>query len=116
LTFGLLILREVRRKHIGIWLGGYLVQQKRKGFLTRAVGQGKMHVLFCMVDHFEPIRTGSTREEERARLGAWMKCYPELASRHKDSYGRPVQHTWFYPGEEYEPEFLDGLSKLCSQG
>jgi len=33
-----------------------------------------------------------------------------------DSDGRPPQHTWFYPGENYEPEYLDGLVRLCQQG
>ena len=55
------------------------------------------HILFCMVDHFEPVSQGSTQEEERARMRTWLEQYPRLAARHRDSKGRPPQHTWFYP-------------------
>jgi hypothetical protein len=33
-----------------------------------------------------------------------------------DSLGRPPQHTFFYPAEEYEPEHLEQLAKLCRSG
>jgi hypothetical protein len=33
-----------------------------------------------------------------------------------DSTGRPPQHTFFYPEEEYEREHLDQLAGLCGQG
>src|SRR5262249_51195611 len=29
--------------------------------------------------------------------------------------GRPPRHSFFFPGEEYRPEFLDGLSELVRQ-
>lgn len=116
LTLGLLVLREIRRKHLGIWLGGYLTHQKwGKGFRTRAAVHGPLHILFCFVDHFEPISAGSTREQQRARMRDWLELYPALARRHSDSEGRPPQHTWFYPGEDYDPEYLDGLVRLCQQ-
>jgi hypothetical protein len=69
-----------------------------------------------MVDHFEPVRHGSTQEQERARMRAWLEGYPRLAKRHRDSAGRPPQHTWFYPIEDYRSEYLDGLVDLCQQG
>ena len=45
----------------------------------------------------------------------WLERYPVLAARHKDSDGRPPQHTWFYPAEAYDPEYLDDLARLCHQ-
>jgi hypothetical protein len=69
-----------------------------------------------MVDHFEPISLGSTREQERERMRDWLERYPALAARHKDSDGRFPQHTWFYPGEAYELEYLNNLAGLCEQG
>ena len=29
-----------------------------------------------------------------------------MASRHRDATGRPPQHTWFYPGEQFEPDIM----------
>ena len=42
--------------------------------------------------------------------------YPALFARFKDSDGRPPQHTFFFPAEEYEPEYLDALADLCGRG
>src|SRR2546423_10767374 len=110
-------MREIRRKHMMIWLVPYLVRRLRLSFGAKpSLENGPIHVLFCIVDHFEPISAGSTREEERARMRDWLDRYPTLAARHRDSDGRPPQHTWFYPGENYEPEYLDGLVRLCQQG
>ena len=113
----LLVFLEMRRKHLHLWLGSYLSQrsigrQARRDALPRA----PIHVLFCMVDHFEPISAGSTPEIERARMQDWLVRYPALAKRHRDSNGRPVQHSWFYPGEAYHPEYLNNLVELCQQG
>ena len=114
-SFG--VIRELRRKHVSIWFGAFL---RQRWHATRAVKEPSpqlvTHVLFCIVDHFEPISATSTREQERERMRDWLDRYPKLASRHHDSDGRPPQHTWFYPGENYEPEYLDGLVGLCQQG
>ena len=84
--------------------------------MKKAAQNGPVHVLFCMVDHFEPISAGSTREQQRARMRQWLERYPILARKHLDSDRRPVQHTWFYPGEDYDSEYLDDLAQLCRQG
>src|SRR5207244_663436 len=69
-----------------------------------------------VVDHFEPISAGSTRAQQRKRMRVWTAGYPELARRHGDSHGILPQHSWFYPAEDYDPEYLDGLVGLCRQG
>ncbi len=103
-------------RSLEIWLGQYLRQRLARRFSARR-GCGPQHLLFCVVDHFEPVAYGSsTVERERHRMRAWMEGYPVLARRHWDSDGVPPQHTWFYPGENYRAEYLDGLSELCRQG
>jgi hypothetical protein len=102
-------------RSLEIWLGSYLrdLFRKRRGD-SRA---NPTHVIFCLVDHFEPIACGrSAPERERRRMRAWMEGYPRLAARHWDSNGIPPQHTWFYPAEDYRPEYLENLSRLCEQG
>jgi len=109
--------REIRRLFLLHWIPGYIRQRSRNRQAKRvARSSGMTHVLFCMVDHFEPVSQGSTQEEERARMQVWLEQYPQLAARHSDSKGRPPQHTWFYPIENYRAEYLDGLVDLCQQG
>ncbi len=113
----LILVLELRRKHVHLWLGSYLSQRARVRHVRReALARAPIHVLFCVVDHFEPISSGSTKDQERARMRAWRDGYPRLAGRHHDSHGRPPQHTWFYPIEAYRSEYLDGLGELCQQG
>ena len=108
---------EVYRKHILIWFGSYVRDRRlRSGSMKKIKGGKPVHIMFCMVDHFEPISEGSTREQERERMRDWLERYPALARKHRDSDGRPPQHSWFYPGENYQAEYLDGLARLCQQG
>src|SRR5712671_3283537 len=50
------------------------------------------HIFFLMTDHFEP-------DKDVSRVQNWTRRYREMASRHRDSDGRPPQHGWFYQGE-----------------
>jgi hypothetical protein len=103
-------------RSLDIWLGSY-IRQRLARMISRASKRAPRHLLFCMVDHFEPIACGSsTVEGERKRMQAWTERYPTLARRHRDSDGVPPQHTWFYPAENYRAEYLDRLSELCGQG
>jgi hypothetical protein len=42
--------------------------------------------------------------------------YPAFADRHRDSDGRPLQHTWFYPGDDPYDENMKGLQRLVAGG
>jgi hypothetical protein len=46
----------------------------------------------------------------------WCKKYPKLVERWRDSDGRPLVHTYFYPAEQYEPEIVERLAEHCHQG
>jgi hypothetical protein len=54
--------------------------------------------------------------EKYAIVQRWLAEYPALAQRHRDSTGRPVQHTWFYPAEQPIDRNLDALKTLVAQG
>jgi hypothetical protein len=103
-----------RRKHLGIWLGAYYARRRKLAALKPHPGR-PVHVLFCLVDHFEPL-SGPSREAERERMRLWLERYPRLADAHRDSDGRPPQHSWFYPGEVYDEEVLEELSQLAGAG
>ena len=101
-------------KSLEIWLPNYLGGCLRK---KPRVDSSLTHVIFCLVDHFEPVSfEPSTVERERRRMRAWTEGYPKLAAAHWDSDGIPAQHTWFYPVEDYRAEYLEDLSGLCAQG
>jgi hypothetical protein len=93
-------------RNIHQWLPGYLASRKRGEFVSPT------HLFFCFVDHFEPLWHGG---DGHSRVRHWVENYPKLA-RYRDVDGKPPQHSFFYPAEEYRPEFLDALATLCRQG
>jgi hypothetical protein len=97
-----------------LWLPGLLAsrrQQPREGLATACVD-----ILFCIADHFEPARARAPLATQRARVATWTENLPRLAERFRDADGRPPQHTFFYPEEEYHPDHLDELARLCGAG
>lgn len=74
---------------------------------------GIQNIIFCMADHFEPRWNNATNQREMERVKRWINEYPKLAAAHRDSNGRPIQHTWFYAAEQYNPDCLEEMSKLC---
>jgi hypothetical protein len=106
----LLVLRGMRRRNMHLWLRDYLRPR------PAAPVDGPVHVLFCFVDHFEPMWKGGDPETQRRRVDRWCAEYRALAGKHRDADGRPPQHGFFYPEEEYAEEHLDKLSALCSDG
>ena len=100
----------LRSRNMHIWIGSYLRRP------PRPAGAGPVHVLFCFVDHFEPMWRKADLATQRARVDRWCRDYRQLAGRHRDADGRPPQHTFFYPEEEYLPEHLDKVAALCAEG
>lgn len=106
----LLVLQLLRSRNVHIWIGSYLRRR------VPAPGVRPVHVMFCFVDHFEPMWHGADLDTQRRRVDRWCTEYRQLASRHRDADGRSPQHTFFYPEEEYAVEHLDKLSALCAEG
>jgi hypothetical protein len=104
----------VRSKHLGAWLGGWLRHVARAAVAPRP--RGTRHLLFAICDHFEPKYGSPPAAQAAARVRAWEEGYPQLAARFRDADGRPPRHSFFFPGEEYEPEYLDALARLTEAG
>lgn len=100
----------LRSRNAHLWIGQH-VRRKRPAKVA-----GPVHVMFCFVDHFEPMWHGGDLAAQRRRVDRWCTGYRELAGRHRDADGRPPQHTFFYPEEEYAQEHLDKLASLCREG
>jgi hypothetical protein len=72
-------------------------------------------VIVSFVDHFEP---GVSQGHEAAveKVASWCDAYEDLAARHRDSDGRPPQHTWFHRAEYRSWGCLDAISRSSFRG
>lgn len=96
------------------WVGGWLRDRAWKGILRRP--QGERHLLFSICDHFEPLHGRVPEEVGLLRVRTWRQRYPIVMSRFRDASGRPPRHSFFFPGEEYAPAFVEPLAELAELG
>jgi hypothetical protein len=94
-----------------LWLPGYI----RNRLTSRRPPDGA-RVWVTVADHWEPYWLHPSDEVAAERVAVWAKYWPEIARRHADSGGRPPQYTFFYPQEEYRPQFLDTLAEMKRAG
>ncbi len=104
----------IRSKHLERWLPGYARHLARS--LVRPRVAGLRHLLVAVCDHFEPQWEKPDAETALARVRAWHQGYPMLAEGFRDADGRPPQHSFFFPGEEYQPQYFDLLDALVRDG
>jgi len=97
------------------WLPGYAFEVVRRA-VKRERTSGPRHLLVAMCDHHEPFHGGFDEERGARRMKAWHEGYPKLADAYRDADGRPPRHSFFFPGEEYRPYFLDALGDLAKRG
>jgi len=104
---------SIADKGLQYWLPHYIWQQlSRKSY--RGQG-GPLHIMFCLVDHFEPFHGGADFKRAEWRVTEWVKRYPIMAKKHQDADGKAPQHTWFYP-PHLDHVFLRDLVGLCKDG
>ena len=103
----------LRRRGMDRWLGTYVRESSRRGAppLGRAV-----HALICIGDHYEPMHGKVAAEQANARVESWVRKYPELFGRFRDSDGRPPRHSFFFPIDEYDAGHVDAIADLCRGG
>jgi hypothetical protein len=104
---------QVRRRALDRWLPSYLAQAGRRW--DPRPGE-PVHVLICFADHYEPKLGCVPAAQAARRVNRWVQEYPKLFVGFRDHDGRPPRHSFFYPEEEYEPEYLDALGGLCRAG
>ena len=74
------------------------------------------HVLFCMVDHFEPGTGHADPGTEKQRMAELASKYPALADAHADASGQFPRRTWFFPPHYHRHGNLRKLVALCERG
>ena len=106
LAFASVVAYRFWHYHDNLWVPGYRQWMRERAATEPAA---PIHVMVLIADHFEPAYF-----EERVRR--WEVGYPAFADRHRDYYGRVMQHTWFYPGDQVNDLFLETLSGLVGRG
>ena len=108
------MLDRLRKKNLHTWLGGYSLERARR---LRQRTPRRRHLLFALCDHYEPLWGKETPGGiGRERVEAWLSGYPAVAGGYRDSEGKPPRHSFFFPGEEYSPDFLEPLAELARRG
>ena len=114
--------KALRDKNLHVWTAGYARWAARAtagraaAALRREPARGPRHLLFAFCDHYEPLWKTKDRGVGAARVRAWSEGYPALTADFRDSDGRAPRHSFFFPGEEYEPGYLDALAELARRG
>ncbi|MGQ9684590.1 MAG: hypothetical protein ACUVX9_18865, partial [Anaerolineae bacterium] len=91
-----------------IWLPYYLTHSNAE----RVPPGAERHVIFTMVDHYEPGKGEAGAEVNRR----WLAHFKPIADRHDDSFGNNFRYTWFYPYDHHNEEVLRDLCAAARQG
>jgi hypothetical protein len=110
------VLRSLHLPHRNAhrWLPGYVQASLRNLAVPRHAGP--RHLLVAVCDHYEPLWGNATVERGRERVERWRSRYPQLVHGLRDADGRAPRHTFFFPGEQYRPEYLGALAELARAG
>jgi hypothetical protein len=111
------VAQQVKEKNLDRWLPGYLrhVAESTVRRVTTPV-TGVRHLLFAVCDHYEPLWGKADDATGLERVKAWAERYPAMANAFRDADGKPPQHSFFFPGEEYRPQYFDQLETLIRGG
>ena len=107
------IYSTIQEKGLNCWLFPYLKQYLRKK--EEFIEGEPVHIMLCVVDHFEPFHGGGDKKTAEKRVRAWVEKYSLMADKYKDSDGKKPQHTWFYP-PHLDHCFLEDILELCKKG
>lgn len=105
---------SLKEKQLERWLFGYL--RHAVASKLRAADSRPKDLIFALCDHYEPLWGHADELTGRRRVAFWAERYPELAAEFRDSDGHAPRHSFFFPGEQYRPELLDGLARLARAG
>lgn len=101
------------KKGLRHWLPFYLAQ--RFSFREAFRPDSPIHLMFCIVDHFEPYNGKADSDKARMRVNIWEEKYPEMADKFLDADNQMPRHSWFYP-PHHDLKFLKPLVALCKRG
>jgi hypothetical protein len=104
----------LREKRFDTWIEGYARHLVASRSAPRV--DGPRHLLFAFCDHWEPLWNKVGEAQADARVRFWADHYPRLAEEFRDADGRTPRHSFFFPGEQYRPAWLDVLAGFTKRG
>lgn len=117
LVIGLLALmvwRAACDRGLDRWVPAYLFPKEVTPEVV--LDEGPVDVFVAVCDHYEPEWGNPSREEALSRVNHWCTEYPRQFAEFRDVDGRPPRHTFFFPQDQYRPEYIDPLADLCRDG
>jgi hypothetical protein len=104
----------LRGKQVHTWAKGYgrfLLERRREPTYA-----GLRHLIFAFCDHHEPLWNQVSDAIGDARVRFWSEAYPALAKDFVDADGHHPRHSFFFPGEQYRPAWLDAFADFTKRG
>src|SRR5262249_5414037 len=111
---GYFLWRKLRARGLDRWVPSYLFPAESVPKVD--LDQTPTDVFIAVCDHYEPEWGNPSFETALARVQRWHDEYPRQVDEFCDVDGRPPQHTFFFPQDQYRPEYLDLVAQLCEQG
>ena len=103
----------IRRRNMQFWIRSYAFPTgPRQNWTT----DEKIDVFIAVCDHWEPECYSASHEQAAARVQRWRDEYPRRFEEFRDVNGRPPQHSFFFPEDEYHPRYMDEIKPLCEAG
>ena len=102
-------------KNVHIWLNSYIFQ-KIKMIIRKSKTNKPIHIMFCVVDHFEPRVGMVSVEKEIERVDNWIEKYSMTIKNHKDYESNKPKYTFFYPIDEYTSQAVEKIVEFCKKG
>ena len=106
--------RAVQARGFDRWVPGYLFSQDSTPEVV--LDREPVDVFLAICDHYEPEWGNPSRDEALRRVHRWCDDYPRLFQDFRDVDGRTPRHSFFFPQDQYRPEYIDPLAELCHDG
>lgn len=103
----------LRARQMQYWIRSYAIPKEPTPELHP---DDAVDVFIAICDHWEPECYGASHELAVHRVSRWREEYPKLFEQFRDVNDRPPQYTFFFPQDEYRPEYLDGIKPLIDAG
>lgn len=104
----------IKARGLHQWVPAYL--SPREAAPDVVFDREPIDVFIAICDHYEPEYGNPTRETAVSRVRRWCEDYPRLFSDFQDVDGRAPRHSFFFPQDQYQPEYIDPLAELCGNG
>lgn len=108
------IVKAVQDRGLDQWVPAYVLS--REMIPDVVLDRGPVDVFLAICDHYEPEWGAPLHAEALQRVNRWCQDYPSLFGEFRDVDGRPPRHSFFFPQDQYRPEYIDALAELCHAG